>query len=492
MLVAVRSFFLKHSEWVHATALLWIAFIFMKMSQQSSPSIFWGWVIALFLFSIPVLVFLVARHMLLVKRNWRYWIYWGATFIAYPTLLFLLHIDVHSLHFASPLFHSDINGEYAFVSLAVIFLFAELVIVRGNRSRSFSWNNQWIHELNVFKLALILVGVFCLFLLNSNNYFQNELDHMTGPQQIGMYLVCYLLLFAVYLSYYLYYALHHHLLYNGILKTRGLLPYLTGIFLVIVLVIPAHTQLIAHVPFLADLKMHTVGIAPDIYDDLHFGLPISVILISFPLIVTIEWYKQAKAMSDLEEQRSQTELRLLRQQINPHFFFNTLNNLYAMSLVQAKETPETIMQLSELMRYVIYKGKEEKVKLHQEIKYIQDYIDLQLIRIHKQMDLKFDHSNVDEQIEIPPLLFIILIENAFKHGIEPAGSAGQLHITLKEGSSELTFDCVNSKEPRTQKEPPGIGLSNLRKRLDILYPNKHELLLDDQGTSFRARLRITL
>lgn len=238
--------------------------------------------------------------------------------------------------------------------------------------------------------------------------------------------------------------------------------------------------------------MHTIGLMPYVFDDFNFGLPILVLLGSFPLIVIIEWYQQANALAELEKQQAKTELNLLRQQINPHFFFNTLNNLYSMSLTNDKATPETIMQLSELMRYVIYKGKEEQVELREEVKYIKDYVNLQMIRVFKKVDLKLDFDIASEQVMVPPLLFIVLVENAIKHGIEPAGSESLLHITLRESAGVILFECINSIEIEPVSESKGIGLENLQKRLQILYPDTHVLALEKNDNTFRATLNITL
>ena len=143
-------------------------------------------------------------------------------------------------------------------------------------------------------------------------------------------------------------------------------------------------------------------------------------LATTPIILTVQWFKQSNEIADLEREKSATELNLLKQQINPDIFINTLNNLYALSLTKDEKTPEVILQLSELMRYVIKRGKEEVVPILEEIKYIEDYVWLQNIRLHKKLDFSFEKNIDDLSLKIPPLLFINLVENAFKHGIEPA------------------------------------------------------------------------
>ncbi len=212
-------------------------------------------------------------------------------------------------------------------------------------------------------------------------------------------------------------------------------------------------------------------------------------IVSVPVIVAMQWFEQNSQIANLEKEKSATELNLLKQQINPHFFFNTLNNLYALSIVKDKQTPEVIMQLSELMRYVIYKGKEETVLLKEEIKYIEDYIQLQQIRLHKQLDFKFDKAITDEELRIPPLLFITFVENAFKHGIEPAENDCFLHLSLKSDGQQLVFICTNSLEEKNNA-PAGIGLQNLKRRMALRFPNQQEIVVEEKDNHFKATLRI--
>lgn len=162
-----------------------------------------------------------------------------------------------------------------------------------------------------------------------------------------------------------------------------------------------------------------------------------------------------------------------------------------MSLTKDAETPETILQLSELMRYVIYKGKEEQVKLSEDLKYIQDYIDLQQIRLHKNLDFSFEKEIEDSSIKIPPLLFIIFVENAFKHGIEPAERKCFLNMRIEQKGNNLEFTCQNSVESSSEK-PAGIGLDNLRQRLDILFPGRYDLSVKKNTSDYFSRLKLKL
>jgi LytS/YehU family sensor histidine kinase len=238
------------------------------------------------------------------------------------------------------------------------------------------------------------------------------------------------------------------------------------------------------------LGIHPI-VQSNIFDGIHASIPLIGMILSIPFILTVQWFKQRSEIAALDKEKSETELVLLKQQINPHFFFNTLNNLYALSIKKDEATPEVILKLSELMRYVIYRGKEQQVKLEEEIKYLKDYISLQKIRLHKQLDFQFEQEVKDDQISISPLLFIILVENAFKHGIEVAEHEAFLHLYLKSHNKQLVFCCMNSIEG-SSTHTPGIGLSNLRRRLDLLYPNRHHLSLEHNDFTFKATLEIQL
>lgn len=193
----------------------------------------------------------------------------------------------------------------------------------------------------------------------------------------------------------------------------------------------------------------------------------------------------------LEKEKSQTELDLLKQQLNPHFFFNTLNNLYALSLQHSDKTSESILRLAELMRYTIYKGKEPRVKLAQEIGYIEDYIGLQQLRLKKKLDFSFEKEINDETACITPLLLIVFVENAFKHGVEQAEQAAHLRLYLRLNHQKLYFSCENSIEENTGNEG-GIGLINLEKRLTLVYPGRYRLHTQRTPGLYTAELEIEL
>jgi len=213
--------------------------------------------------------------------------------------------------------------------------------------------------------------------------------------------------------------------------------------------------------------------------------------LTLPILLSLQWTKQNSQIVGLEKEKTRTELDLLKLQLNPHFFFNTLNNLYALSLQQSPKTPESILQLSELMRYVIYKGQQPLVRIEEEVKYLTDYLQLQQIRLRKNLDLKFEKNEIESQHTLAPLLLIVLLENAFKHGIEVSEDAAFLHLELSCTNEKLYFCCENSFEPQASNEN-GIGLSNLKRRLLLLYPEKHKLDTFTKNNTFTAVLELDL
>ena len=341
-------------------------------------------------------------------------------------------------------------------------------------------------------IGAVMALLLTLLLVPASNTFQEEVKALTFRERVVPFLGYVVQVFIVIFSYYFYYHIHHRFLIKKILKQKGLLFYILGLMILVVVVPPLHNMLILFFPYIESLKIHPLGFDNNVFSFFNYSFAISTLVLTFPLIVIMEWYAQQHRVNTLEKEKTQVELSMLKQQINPHFFFNTLNNLYAMSLTNDEATPETILKLSDLMRYVIYKGKEEKVKLSQEINYLRDYLDLQMIRLQKKVDLKFEVQTTNEDLEIVPLLFIILLENAFKHGVEPAEENCYLHVEILQNKNELIFSCKNSVEADVEKTPKGIGLENLKRRLELIYPNQYDLEIDSGEKDYTAKLKLNI
>lgn len=207
---------------------------------------------------------------------------------------------------------------------------------------------------------------------------------------------------------------------------------------------------------------------------------------------TIEnWTRIEQEKSERATEMLNWELQHLKYQLQPHFFFNSLNSIYALIERSPYQAQETVHSLSKLMRYLLYDSDTGKTKLRDEIIFMTEYINLMRLRVSEKTAVKVDFPVVDDRHEIAPLLFISLIENAFKHGIS-ASHPSELLFEIKPNGKKVSFRAENTNFPKTEKDKSGsgIGLANLRKRLDLLYPQRHQLLEQADGKKFRIFLEI--
>lgn len=200
-------------------------------------------------------------------------------------------------------------------------------------------------------------------------------------------------------------------------------------------------------------------------------------------------YEQWKWAKTIKAEQAKSELSLLKTQINPHFFFNTLNNLYALTVKNSAEAPEVILKLSDMMRYTIYEGRKDVVTLKAEITYLENYIELHKIRYHKSVTILFEHD-IEVGGTIAPLLFIILLENALKHGVESLTQDAYVKMNLRSNAKEIQFTIENNFAPSEIATEKGIGLENLKHRLSLIYPKRHELRITEKGNVYSVDLKI--
>ena len=219
--------------------------------------------------------------------------------------------------------------------------------------------------------------------------------------------------------------------------------------------------------------------------------------LSFAYCFSRSWIKNEQQKTVLIEEKLGTELNFLKAQINPHFLFNTLNNLYSLAnKANSPELSEGISKLSNLMRYMLYESNNEKVPLNSEIEYIQSFIEIQKLRLAEEDDFII-HFNIEgdtNHIFIAPMLLIPFVENAFKHGINFKDSS-IIKIELKLHENELIFSVFNSNykvEHSLEKGRSGIGLENMRRRLELLYPNSHSLEIKEEDEVHGAILKLNL
>lgn len=192
----------------------------------------------------------------------------------------------------------------------------------------------------------------------------------------------------------------------------------------------------------------------------------------------------------------EAELALLKAQIHPHFLFNTLNNLYGLTLERSELAPDIVLGLSDLLDYILYKGAADRVPLQQEVDFLQAYLALERIRYDGRLDVQLDADEADPDAAIAPLLLVPLLENCFKHGARPDADRSWIRIRLQTAGPVLHVTITNSKpssgEPSEPATSHGLGLDNVRRRLELLYGGKHELDIADEPGRFTVNLHIKL
>jgi two-component system LytT family sensor kinase len=221
---------------------------------------------------------------------------------------------------------------------------------------------------------------------------------------------------------------------------------------------------------------------------------ILIAALAMGLRITEAYSEKEKQNRELEKEKLAADLGLLKNQVSPHFFFNTLNNIYALIESGSTDAGTAVLKLSKMMRYVLHDSEENKVSLEQEMAFMNHYIDLMRLRLSEKVRISVDFRPHSGDIRIPSLLFISFIENAFKHGVsyrEPSF----IEIGLKTSASELAFSCINSRfteNDHTSAESSGIGLENVKKRLNLLFPDNHVLDITENPASFSVLLTIKL
>lgn len=222
----------------------------------------------------------------------------------------------------------------------------------------------------------------------------------------------------------------------------------------------------------------------------NFSHTFFYLILMVALKFSIDWYEQRKLLQDMRVEKLQAEVNYLRSQVNPHFLFNALNNLYALTLKKSDLAPDVVLKLSAIMEYMLYESDEAQVPLEKEIRYLENYLELEKLRHGDEADIKMSVTGLTDSCTVPPFLLLPLVENAFKHGISRAIHDAYLHISIQIGQG-IDILVVNNKMNGQQDRPSGgIGLVNLRNRLELLYPGEYDLQTDDLPDEYRASLKI--
>lgn len=308
------------------------------------------------------------------------------------------------------------------------------------------------------------------------------------------------------------FLLHNYLLFPTLLMQKKYLLYFASTIFII-LAISAITMLIGRevgpnrgiLPQPMDLPRHPPK--PMAVDDLpsirlriwqmllfnDFIISILVIGFNSAIKLTIKWQAEEQKNKELEKQKLKTELAFLKNQVSPHFFMNTLNNIHALIDINSEDAKESIIKLSKLMRYLLYDSEQGKTTLAKEIEFIKSYVDLMKLRFTKQVKLELSFPESLPDVQIPPMLFTSLLENAFKHGVSYQ-SESFIEVVMKTDHEKLYFRIKNSKNKSKNgiNELGGIGLENLRKRLDLIYSNRYDLEQTEDQDTFEIYIKLPL
>jgi len=337
----------------------------------------------------------------------------------------------------------------------------------------------------------LIWGIFFLIY-----FFQPLSFNIAVPYQlwIKQTIICGLLIAAFYLN-------------SFELVPRFLLKNKTGLYLLIVICIVAVIVMLniyvddwLNIRQLMDAAFHKSG-PPHHHKGRDFNWDAALIAtialvigISTSITAVQKWQKDKQLHQDLEQERVSSELSFLKAQINPHFFFNTLNNIYALTHVNAEISRKAIHQLSRMMRYVLYDTQNSTTLLSQEIAFVRDYIELMQLRLTDVVKIDFATPTALKDIAIAPMIFLPFIENAFKHGVS-ATQPSYINIAISQRDAVIELNVVNTiitEHSNSLEEGSGIGLNNTIRRLDLLYPGKHTLLINESTAEHAYLVNLTL
>jgi len=223
------------------------------------------------------------------------------------------------------------------------------------------------------------------------------------------------------------------------------------------------------------LLFKNISSLPDIYRAGYSSFQIIALLVNLMAIGIALSIRYVMRQSEKKQKEVEAELAWLKNQINPHFLFNTLNNISSLTQIDADKAQDTVMQLSDLLRYAMYETNKPKVPLEGEVEFMRNYIELMKLRCNEMTRVNAQFTIHNSKLEVAPLLFISLIENAFKHGMN-SNAPATIDISLTQKDGTLVFNCDNTNNPKPTKDRSGsgIGLENTRRRLDLLYPGRYQ------------------
>jgi sensor histidine kinase YesM len=218
----------------------------------------------------------------------------------------------------------------------------------------------------------------------------------------------------------------------------------------------------------------------------------AIIALGVCIYIIGDYRKKQKHNEQLMKAKAEAEIKLLKGQLHPHFLFNSLNNIYSLALMKSDLTADSILKLTELLDYLVYRANMDQVALSREIQLLQNYVDLEQLRYSDKLKINMDIEVVNPNQPVAPLLILPFAENCFKHGGPGPDGYFRIEIQLKTDQRKLDFSITNTRKKKSANDQSqaGIGLQNIRQRLNLLYPGRHRLTISDQPEQYSVRLEI--
>ncbi|WP_339657008.1 histidine kinase [uncultured Maribacter sp.] len=336
-------------------------------------------------------------------------------------------------------------------------------------AKTFTWNKGLSAEV-LFQIVLHLV--LLLF------YTFDKHNHNIQPYQVAYFLNYALCAFII-----------NYVLLPLFFYKKKYLVFLISLVMVISLVISIE-ELVLEKIYFANSRGQDF---PGLFFTLLEVMPLIMILCGFKF--AWDAVKKQHEVDELNAMVKESELQYLKSQINPHFLFNNLNNLYSYAIDNSPKTPSIILELSSVLRYMLYDCKENYVPLGKEIEHLKNFIQLSELQIENRGKVEFATENIQSGYQIAPLILNVFVENAFKHSTasQSENISIKVYINLTD-KGKLEFECINSFQPQTNTEDlsHGIGLKNVKKRLQLIYPNAHILSIQETDLVYSVKLNIEL
>ena len=337
------------------------------------------------------------------------------------------------------------------------------------------------HRLKLLGLHLTFWGLYAL-----SEYLANVM-HLQAAQYYSFLRSTLLSLPALIIASYFmaWYAVPHYL------KTDKWLRFLACVILVGVFLFYARIKWLELINYLENHRHYNIPPSKVVKNVIR---DYAIVALAVCLHIIADYRRQQKLNEALIKAKAEAEIKLLKGQLHPHFLFNSLNNIYSLALMKSDHTADSILMLTELLDYLVYRANMDTVSLQKELQLLENYIGLEELRHGDKLKIKMEIDVEDAEMKLAPLLLLPFAENCFKHGGVGTDGYFRIDIKLSVTSSNLYFHIVNSQ--KAQKEahtvPGGIGLQNIRQRLRLIYPDRHQLTIENTAQTYRTQLSINL